>query len=1349
MKRMIGLFFLLILSLYTTVTKAQSAIDGNWDFHIGEQSSGTLRLKDSAYQAYYFLTVHEDTPVRIIIKGDLPECFYDLVGIWLYDEDERRVDIEWEVKTIDEIGRIFEISNLKAGKYFLEISGYELDNIHAVTPGMPDFYDFEYTIDCRGLQYDLGTLHTGIYSDECMAANMTVLSFGKIEGQKLKVALTTQPNARINVEVEKYECNKEVIAVNGYKEIEYVDSTHQIIRISPELSGDIALTIMSDDRDSTTVCCPFSYTIECMSDISFNKGFSTLGHAPYIKKRTFQDSSGKIYLDEIQYFNGLGFPVQKVQKEITPFGDNLITMQEYDGMGRITKEWLPVCAHSSYLFQEDKETFRLNACQQYGDIFPFTLSCYETSSREKLVKLYQPGYGWNAHPYDRFLGHESNSNNITITRFHINTVSGKLERNGIYAKGVLRMETTVDEDLKKKYEFKDSQGRTLLTRQANVGENIDTYYIYDDFGNLCYVLPPAISDIVDLDENSDQMKRYAYIYRYDYRNRCIAKRLPGCGWTYYAYDKADRLVYSQDSIQRRRKECTFCLNDNSGREVVTGICTVDDSLSAFLPDISQYEVKAIYKGGDHDGDMGTGYIFQHLYGVSKLQILSVNYYDSYNFPQSYILLNELDYDVNEYGKRYGDASDSLRYCHKGLLTGNVTAILGTDKCLYKTLYYDKYQRCIQIQSINHLGERESDAYSYSYTGQVLMRHHTISSPGAASMEEYYEYNYDHAGRLTDVQYDPVQIGTDSTVDIESAHLVDIRYDKLGRLETVIHHDGWGDVISYDYNIRDWTTHLDGKHFEQTLQYESSSHRVTPCFNGNISCMIWNTDSLTRGYKYFYDGHNRLMNALYAEGDSLKQNVGRFDEEITGYDKLGNILGLKRFGQTTETEYGLIDNLTLTYDGNQLSSVVDSVVTPSYIGNFEFRDGANLPVEYLYDLNGNLIQDLNKNIVDIQYNCLNLPSRIQFGDGNFISYLYSSIGTKLRSSHCIGGDTLTTDYCGNAIYENGVLTKLLNDYGYLSLSGDATYHYFIRDYQGNVRAVVTSEGEAEEINHYYPFGGTFASSVGSVQPYKYNGKELDRKGGLDWYDYGARHYDAALGRWHAVDPMAEKYYDWSPYNYCANNPIKYIDPDGKDWYKVQNEEGIWTYSYSADIHSQKDLNKVVRNGMYLGVTHTENNIYYSLFGSKKVANSFEGVVYQKIDNAILTSAIAEKNVNNYFGGEDTGNSTTDFSIEGINLKESRYLGLDTHRNEYNIEYEGSSSGLYNVLGGKGAMKGYMENWVGDRDMPKDIGGWQNGQKAYHIRFMNKKGVDILHLKYSKSAANTLVDKYNRLFFNREK
>ena len=67
-----------------------------------------------------------------------------------------------------------------------------------------------------------------------------------------------------------------------------------------------------------------------------------------------------------------------------------------------------------------------------------------------------------------------------------------------------------------------------------------------------------------------------------------------------------------------------------------------------------------------------------------------------------------------------------------------------------------------------------------------------------------------------------------------------------------------------------------------------------------------------------------------------------------------------------------------------------------------------------------------------------------------------------------------------------------------------------------------------------------------QPYKYNGKELDTKKGLNWYDYGARHYDAALGRFTTNDPLAEKYYSMSPYTYCADNPVKFIDPNGMEY-----------------------------------------------------------------------------------------------------------------------------------------------------------------------------------------------------------
>ena len=93
-------------------------------------------------------------------------------------------------------------------------------------------------------------------------------------------------------------------------------------------------------------------------------------------------------------------------------------------------------------------------------------------------------------------------------------------------------------------------------------------------------------------------------------------------------------------------------------------------------------------------------------------------------------------------------------------------------------------------------------------------------------------------------------------------------------------------------------------------------------------------------------------------------------------------------------------------------------------------------------------------------------------------------------------------------------------------------------------VISQSGTVEETNHYYPFGGVFAAT-NNVQPYKYNGKELDTKNGLNWYDYGARHYDAALGRWHAVDPMAEKYSQWSPYAYCLNNSISFVDVNGKE------------------------------------------------------------------------------------------------------------------------------------------------------------------------------------------------------------
>ena len=249
----------------------------------------------------------------------------------------------------------------------------------------------------------------------------------------------------------------------------------------------------------------------------------------------------------------------------------------------------------------------------------------------------------------------------------------------------------------------------------------------------------------------------------------------------------------------------------------------------------------------------------------------------------------------------------------------------------------------------------------------------------------------------------------------------------------------------------------------------------------------------------------------------------------------------------------------------------------------------------YDENGNMTKDLNKKILNIQYNCLNLPSRIEFENGHVISYLYDADGIKLRTTHIIGSDTTVTDYCGNVIYENGIPVKLLTEAGYVTLA-DSKYHYFVQDHLGNNRVVVDQSGNVEEVNHYYPFGGLLSSSVSNaVQPYKYNGKELDRKNGLDWYDYGARMYDAALGRWHAVDPMSEKYYGVSPYLYCANNPILLVDPNGMwpTWRGIRN--GL-NNALNTTLSFTNGAVRAVTDNILLGSTSLRETGIYSSAGA---------------------------------------------------------------------------------------------------------------------------------------------------------
>ncbi|MFA5621033.1 MAG: RHS repeat-associated core domain-containing protein, partial [Weeksellaceae bacterium] len=249
----------------------------------------------------------------------------------------------------------------------------------------------------------------------------------------------------------------------------------------------------------------------------------------------------------------------------------------------------------------------------------------------------------------------------------------------------------------------------------------------------------------------------------------------------------------------------------------------------------------------------------------------------------------------------------------------------------------------------------------------------------------------------------------------------------------------------------------------------------------------------------------------------------------------------------------------------------------------FKDGNTNPGlnDYEYDANGNMVKDRNKGITNITYNHLNLPVRITISSLQFIDYQNNATGVKVSKTVTDGDGFKKVDYQDGFQYAGEVLQFFPHSEGYVSaipnvqlgsgvITGYTYKHIFHYTYHlGNVRLSFStrSNGRLEVMNenHYYPFGMKHSvyvpadKKIFGLEPgeqelkikvvtkteylYEYNGKEWQDELGLSWYDYGARNYDAALGRWMNMDPMAPKYFSHSTYAYALNAPTYFIDPDG--------------------------------------------------------------------------------------------------------------------------------------------------------------------------------------------------------------
>ncbi|WP_373179684.1 DUF6443 domain-containing protein [Bacteroides uniformis] len=864
----------------------------------------------------------------------------------------------------------------------------------------------------------------------------------------------------------------------------------------------------------------------------------------YVRTRSMLDEMGGKYLDKVEYFDGLGRPFQTVLKKVTASNSNLVTLQEYDVAGRAVNSWLPIVSSAEYVAPA---AFKSSAPSNYGnDSRPYGQPVYEASPLNRTVKEYGPGAAWHGgHSVNTdYLANSTANAQLNCINYGVSS-AGALTSNGSYASGQLSVVKTTDEDLNVSYTFTDKMGHVVLSRQMKGSETHDTYYVYDDKSNLCFVLQPMYQSLANLD-------LYAFQYKYDGRNRCIWKKLPGAGYMEMVYDNADRLVFSQDGNQRALTSgnWTYYKYDGLNRLTEQGTCTNKVTTS------------------------GTNVLVQH-------------FYDSYAFR-------------SQAGFNNSNFPDDASGNGKGALTASVATVLGSSNKIYTAYYYDIKGRVVKTVQSNPLGGYDVAATVYTFTNKPATVTHTHTASGKTTRTEVYTYSYDHADRLLKVEH---------TLGGTKITLADYAYDNLGRLQSKSLHGSATNKLTYAYNVRGWLTGISGSKFTQNLYYNTGTAK----YNGSISSMTWKAgnESTIRGYKFTYDGLSRLMNATYGETAGINTNTNRFSENVTAYDKNGNIKTLQRYGQTAASSYGLIDNLTFTLAGNQLSRVDDAAAASAYNGGFEFKDGVKQANEYTYDSNGNLTKDLNKGISTITYNVLNLPNMVTFSDGSTIAYTYGADGTKLKTVHKTGSTTTTTDYCGNVVYENGVQKLLLTDEGYVTLS-DGKYHYYLKDHQGNNRVVINQSGTVEEANHYYPFGGVFASS-GNVQPYKYNGKEYDSKKGLNWYDYGARHYDAVLGRFTTNDRFAEKYYSMSPYQYGANSPVGNIDVNGDSIIIKPNANGIidqikvlfgydtkFQKDVKADLFQLKQDDKKVAD--IIGKLEESKNIHYITMPKKGEYNS---------------------------------------------------------------------------------------------------------------------------------------------------
>ncbi|HET8885644.1 MAG TPA: DUF6443 domain-containing protein [Salinimicrobium sp.] len=840
-----------------------------------------------------------------------------------------------------------------------------------------------------------------------------------------------------------------------------------------------------------------SGSIECSTEVNFSD-------ENYVHHRLYKNPvtepivapEAVDVIEEVTYYDGLGRPKQQVAIRQSPSQKDIVTHIEYDAVGRKARSYLPYISENpgSGFFKVDGKTKTENFYNKALYDFttnPYSENFYDGSPLNIVVEQSAPGNAWKEGITEEHTIRKEQSlavNTDSLRTLKISYLNGSpslidsgfhsrdSEYPAIFLKKVTKNENWKfsDGDNNTVHEFIDFNGRTILKRTFNNNQKHDTYYVYDDFDNLVYVIPPKASEKTII--TTSVIEGLCYTYVYDSKNRVIKKMIPGKEWEYIVYDILNRPILTQDGNLRLDDKWFFTKYDVFDRVVFTGRYfylpegTDDNAARMEIQNIvdtqlnpqwnesklqtGQSDLNIIYTNGAYPND------------ATKVELFTINFYDDYQGLTDTSLIVSPGSTV---------FTQPITSNTKSLPTWNKVKVLGTNHWITSVTYYDKKARMIQnISKNSYLGTKDVSRLNLDFSGKVLktQTNHVRNGNNLMIIDAF---TYDHMNRLLTQKQ---KIGSSGTWEL----IVNNEYDELGQLKSKkvggavasTPENSIGlQTIDYSYNIRGWLQEINDFNtmgndlFGFRINYNEPQLAGTQAlYNGNISETRWRTIndaglSGPRSYKYQYDNLNRIIDAQFMGYQITDPNelVHAEDYSLSNvtYDRNGNILSLKRKG-FFETDYGTfgidyIDVLQYSYVGNsnKLKAVADT-------GEGEgFKDGMNSTPDYAYDINGNLTSDLNKGITNISYNHLNLPNLILVSGSNMpdgkIEYFYDAVGTKLKKEVSMGSNIIkTVEYAGGFIYENGDLKLFSHPEGYTEPDGQGGYNYVYqyKDHLGNIR-----------------------------------------------------------------------------------------------------------------------------------------------------------------------------------------------------------------------------------------------------------------------------------------------------------